>query len=57
MEFLKMPELAYNINYNLKFHLMELAYNLEPQIKDILIDNLLTDETIKKILTIEHGRV
>jgi hypothetical protein len=28
-------------------------HNLEPQIKDILIDNLVTDETIKKILMIE----
>ncbi|MFL6470245.1 MAG: hypothetical protein ACJ71H_05270 [Nitrososphaeraceae archaeon] len=30
--------------------------NLEPQIKDILIDNIVTDETIKKILTIEQGK-
>ncbi|MFL6360999.1 MAG: hypothetical protein ACJ72V_16885 [Nitrososphaeraceae archaeon] len=30
--------------------------NLEPQIKDILIDNIVTDETIKKILIIEQGK-
>lgn len=29
--------------------------NLEPQIKDMLIDNIVTDETIKKILMIEQG--
>ena len=29
--------------------------NLEPQIKDILIDNIVTDETIKKILVMEQG--
>jgi hypothetical protein len=29
--------------------------NLEPQIKDILIDNIVTDETIRKILMIEQG--
>lgn len=29
--------------------------NLEPQIKDILIDNMVTDETIRKILIIEQG--
>jgi hypothetical protein len=32
-------------------------HNLEPQIKDIIIDKIVTDETIKKILTIEHGGV
>jgi hypothetical protein len=32
-------------------------HNLEPQIKDMLIDNLVTDETIKKILMIEHEEV
>jgi hypothetical protein len=32
-------------------------HNLEPQIKDMLIDNLLTDETIKKILTMEQKQV
>ncbi|MFL6400311.1 MAG: hypothetical protein ACJ72J_12150, partial [Nitrososphaeraceae archaeon] len=30
--------------------------NLEPQIKDLIIDNLMTDETIKKILIIEQGK-
>jgi hypothetical protein len=30
--------------------------NLEPQIKDILIDNIVTDETIKKILIIEQWK-
>jgi hypothetical protein len=30
-------------------------HNLEPQIKDILIDNIVTDETIKKILMMEQG--
>jgi hypothetical protein len=30
-------------------------HNLEPQIKDILIDKMLTDETIKKILVMEQG--
>ena len=29
--------------------------NLEPQIKDILIDKMVTDETIRKILIIEQG--
>jgi hypothetical protein len=29
--------------------------NLEPQVKDILIDKMVTDEAIKKILMIEHG--
>jgi hypothetical protein len=29
--------------------------NLEPQVKDILIDKIVTDETIKKILMIEQG--
>jgi hypothetical protein len=29
--------------------------NLEPQVKDILIDKIVTDEAIKKILMIEHG--
>jgi hypothetical protein len=32
-------------------------HNVEPQIKDIIIDKIVTDETIKKILTIEHGGV
>lgn len=30
--------------------------NLEPQIKDILIDKMVTDETIRKILIIEHEK-
>ena len=29
--------------------------NLEPQIKDILIDKMVTDETIRKILIIRRG--
>jgi hypothetical protein len=29
--------------------------NLQPQIKDILIDSIVTDETIKKILMMEQG--
>ena len=29
--------------------------NLEPQIKDILINKMVTDETIRKILIIEQG--
>jgi hypothetical protein len=32
-------------------------HNLEPQIKDILIDNLVTDETIKEILMIQQEQV
>ena len=32
-------------------------HNLEPQIKDILIDDLVTDETIKKVLMMEHEEV
>jgi hypothetical protein len=30
-------------------------HNLEPQIKNILIDNIVTDETIRKILMMEQG--
>jgi hypothetical protein len=30
-------------------------HNLEPQIKDILIDNIVTDETIRKILMMEQA--
>jgi hypothetical protein len=29
--------------------------NLEPQIKDILIDSMVTDETIRKIVIVEQG--
>jgi hypothetical protein len=32
-------------------------HNLEPQIKDILIDKIVTDETIRKILIVEHGKL
>ena len=31
--------------------------NLEPQIKDILIDKMVTDETIRKILILEPEQV
>jgi hypothetical protein len=32
-------------------------HNLEPQVKDILIDTIVTDESIKKILVMEQGEV